>query len=69
MDFVYNDRTRQLLDEVRGFMHEYVYPIEEEIYEFTHDPANLWVVPPQIEELKKKAHAKGLWNLFFAARV
>lgn len=64
MDFVYNDRTRQLLDEVRGFMHEYVYPIEEEIYEFTHDPTNLWVVPPQIEELKKKAHAKGLWNLF-----
>ena len=64
MDFLYNDKTRQLLDEVREFMHEHIYPIEEDIYEFTHEPANLWVVPPQIEELKKKAHAKGLWNLF-----
>lgn len=64
MDFRYNDKTVQLLDEVRAFMHEHVYPIEDEIYEFTHDPANLWVVPPQIEALKKLAKAKGLWNLF-----
>ncbi len=64
MDFQYNDKTRQLLDEVRAFMNEHVYPIEEEVYDFTHDPANLWVVPPQIEEAKKKAKAQGLWNLF-----
>ena len=64
MDFQYNGKTRQLLDEVRAFMNEHVYPIEEEVYEFTHDPANLWVVPPQIEEAKKKAKAQGLWNLF-----
>ncbi len=64
MDFTYNDKTRQLLDEVRAFMREHVYPIEEEVFNFTHDPANLWVVPPQIEELKQKARAQGLWNLF-----
>ena len=64
MDFQYNDKTRQLLDEVRAFMNEHVYPIEEEVYDFTHDPANLWVVPPQIEEIKKKAKEQGLWNLF-----
>ena len=64
MDFRYNDKTQQLLDEIRAFMQEHIYPIEEEIYEFNHDPANLWVVPPQIEELKKKAKAQGLWNLF-----
>ena len=64
MDFRYNDKTQQLLDQIRAFMQEHIYPIEEEVYEFNHDPANLWVVPPQIEELKKKAKAQGLWNLF-----
>ncbi|MGR8920947.1 MAG: acyl-CoA dehydrogenase family protein [Gammaproteobacteria bacterium] len=64
MDFQYNDTTRRLLDEVRAFMQEHIYPIEEEIFEFTHDPKNLWVVPPQIEALKAKAKEQGLWNLF-----
>ena len=63
MDFRYNDKSRQLLEQVRAFMKEHVYPIEEEIYTFNHDPKNLWVVPPQIEELKKIAKAQGLWNL------
>jgi acyl-CoA dehydrogenase len=64
MDFSYNDKTRQLLDQIKTFMHENVYPIEEEIYNFNHDPKNLWVVAPQIEELKQKAREMGLWNLF-----
>ncbi len=64
MDFAYNDKCQQLLAEVKAFMREHVYPIEHEIYEFNHDPANLWVVPPQIETLKAKAKAQGLWNLF-----
>ncbi len=64
MDFAYNDKTRQLLEQVKAFMYEHVYPIEDEIYEFVHQPENLWVPPPQIEALKKRAHAAGLWNLF-----
>jgi len=64
VDFIYNDKTRLLLEQVKAFMHEHVYPIEHEIFEFTHDPSNLWVVPPQIETLKAKAKALGLWNLF-----
>ena len=64
MDFRYNDKSRQLLEQVRAFMKEHVYPIEEEIYNFNHDPKNLWVVPPQIEALKKIAKDMGLWNLF-----
>ena len=64
MDFEYNDKSRHLLEQVKAFMYEHVYPIEDEIYEFVHDPENLWVPPPQIEALKKKAHAAGLWNLF-----
>lgn len=64
MDFNYSDRSIQLLDEIKNFMAEYVYPIEDDVYNWNHDPANLWVVPPQIEELKLIAKEKGLWNLF-----
>ena len=67
MDFAYNDKSQQLLEQVRAFMYEHVYSIEDEIYEFVHDPDNLWVPPPQIEALKKKAYAAGLWNLFLPA--
>ena len=64
MEFKYNQRTSELLDQIQRFMQEHIYPIEKEIYEFTHNADNLWVVPPQIEELKAKAHSMGLWNLF-----
>ncbi|MEX2481651.1 MAG: acyl-CoA dehydrogenase family protein [Gammaproteobacteria bacterium] len=64
MEFSYNDKCRRLLDEVKAFMHEHVYPVEEDVFNWNHDPKNLWVVPPQIEELKKKAKEQGLWNLF-----
>lgn len=64
MDFSYNDKSRQLLEQVKSFMAEHVYPIEDEIYEFVHNPDNLWVPPPKIELLKQKARSDGLWNLF-----
>ncbi len=64
MNFEYNDKSRQLLDQVTAFMDEHIFPIEMEIYDFHHDPANLWVPAPQIEVLKEKAKAAGLWNLF-----
>jgi len=64
VDFTFNDKTRRLLDEVKAFMHEHVYPVEEDVFNWNHDPKNLWVVPPQVEEIKAKAKAQGLWNLF-----
>lgn len=64
MNFEYSEKSRELLGHIEAFMAEHVYPIEDEIYEFVHDPANLWVPPPQIETLKEKAKALGLWNLF-----
>ncbi|MGE0485506.1 MAG: acyl-CoA dehydrogenase family protein [Gammaproteobacteria bacterium] len=64
MEFSFNDKTRRLLDEVKAFMHEHVYPVEEEVFDWNHDPKNLWKVAPVIEELKAKAKAQGLWNLF-----
>jgi len=64
MQFEYNDKCRQLLEQIKAFMAEHIFPIEHEIYEFVHDPKNLWVPPPPIEALKQKAKAAGLWNLF-----
>ncbi|WP_166424605.1 acyl-CoA dehydrogenase family protein [Paraglaciecola sp. 20A4] len=64
MDFEYTDKMKGLIARVDAFMKEHILPAEAEYEEFVHDPANLWVVPPILEELKAKAKAEGLWNLF-----
>lgn len=64
MDFEYSDKVKELMARVDGFMQEHIFPAEAAFDEFVEDPANLWVVPPLIEELKQKAMDQGLWNLF-----
>ncbi|WP_439815129.1 acyl-CoA dehydrogenase family protein [Zavarzinia sp. CC-PAN008] len=64
MDFEHSDRVKDLLTRLRAFMNEHIYPSELEHYEFVNDYANLWKPWPKIEELKEKAKAQGLWNLF-----
>ncbi|WP_420590202.1 acyl-CoA dehydrogenase family protein [Bacterioplanoides sp.] len=62
MDFEYNDKVKNLVQQVRDFMDEYIYPNEQ----LFHDQvkAEPWVTPPIMEELKAKAKEKGLWNFF-----
>jgi len=64
MNFEHSDKEKELMARVEAFMQEHIFPAEEAYEDFVNDPANLWVVPPIIEELKKKAKAEGLWNLF-----
>ena len=64
MDFEYTEKMKGLIAHVDTFMRNHVLPAEAEYEEFVHDPTNLWVVPPIMEELKAKAKAEGLWNLF-----
>ena len=65
MDFEYSDKTKFALDRLSGFMDEHVYPNEATYYEqHASFGADRWRVPPIIEELKGKARAAGLWNLF-----
>ena len=64
MDFEHSDKVNELIARVDGFMREHIFPIEEEYDAFIQDPANLWIVPPILEELKAKAKAEGLWNFF-----
>lgn len=64
MDFEYSAKTLDLMRRVDEFMQAHVFPREAEREEFVQDPANLWVQPPMMEEIKQKARAAGLWNLF-----
>lgn len=63
MDFVFSDEQRYWRDRVSAFMAEHVHPAVP-IYEQQVAQGERWMVVPVIEELKQKARAEGLWNLF-----
>ena len=63
MMFDYSDKTKGLVDKLRGFMDEHIYPNEAR-YEKEVGEGERWKVLPVIEELKPVARAAGLWNLF-----
>ncbi|MCB0501400.1 MAG: acyl-CoA dehydrogenase family protein [Bacteroidetes bacterium] len=69
MDFSHSARTKEYLNRVKQFMKNEIEPIEH-AYHTTmlekHNGGNwtAWEIPPMIEELKTKARAQGLWNLF-----
>jgi len=67
MDFDYSPRQREWMKRVGDFMDAHIYPAEETyVAQMTEarDKGNPWIVVPVVEELKKKAKAQGLWNLF-----
>ena len=64
MDFAYSDRVNDLRQQVERFMEDHVYPAEHLFYEQIDSAENRFSNPPILEELKDKAKAAGLWNLF-----
>nr|WP_277992591.1 acyl-CoA dehydrogenase family protein [Alicyclobacillus mali (ex Roth et al. 2021)] len=52
---------KQKLEE---FMGEVIYPGERVYYEQLASLPSRWMIPPIMEEMKAKAKAAGLWNLF-----
>ncbi|MFL9992636.1 acyl-CoA dehydrogenase family protein [Paraburkholderia sediminicola] len=67
MDFQHSDKVKSLQQRLNAFMDEYVYPAEaifEAQMDAARDSGNRWQPAPVIEELKQKAKAVGLWNLF-----
>lgn len=62
MDFEYSAKTKDLLARLNGFMDEHVYPNERRYHDEVE--TDRWGHPPVLEELKAKAKAAGLWNLF-----
>ena len=63
MDFEYSARTQELRKKLLAFMDEHIYPNESRYYAHVRSDKR-WEPVPIIEELKPKAQAAGLWNLF-----
>ncbi len=63
MDFDYSPRVKELQKRLIAFMDEHIYPNEPKYYAHVHSDKR-WEPVPIIEELKPKARAAGLWNLF-----
>jgi acyl-CoA dehydrogenase len=63
MDFAPLSKTAELSERLKRFMDENVYP-NESAYHVEINSGDRWQPLDLIEELKLKAKAKGLWNLF-----
>jgi acyl-CoA dehydrogenase len=67
MDFAYSDTVKDLQRRVSAFMEEHVYPAEERFHAeiaANRRNGNAWQPTRVMEELKAKAKADGLWNLW-----
>lgn len=64
MDFTPSPRTVELADRLAAFMEAEVYPNEALYQEQLSAGDTRWKVVPIVEDLKTKAKAAGLWNLF-----
>ncbi|HEX7295858.1 MAG TPA: acyl-CoA dehydrogenase family protein [Pyrinomonadaceae bacterium] len=58
----FTDKTRQLQERLTAFMDQHIYPNETKFHE--QIAASRWTPTNIVEELKVKARAEGLWNLF-----
>ncbi|MFD1539662.1 acyl-CoA dehydrogenase family protein [Nonomuraea guangzhouensis] len=66
MDFAFSPRARELQTRLRSFMEQHVYPAEAVYDRQLADAADPHALPPVMLELKGKARAEGLWNLFMS---
>ena len=64
MDFSLSAQAQDYYQRVKRFMDEHITPVEEAYHRELQSLDNKWVVLPLIEQLKAKAKAEGLWNLF-----
>jgi len=64
MDFEHSERSLILLERVRAFMREHVYPVENEAYEaLDREVSTTTAFPAVILEMREQAKLAGLWNL------
>ncbi|XP_055002585.1 acyl-CoA dehydrogenase family member 10 [Sorex araneus] len=60
--------ARELYERLRQFMERHVYPAEPEL-RCHQASAERWSPAPLLEDLKEKAKAQGLWNLFLPLEI
>src|SRR6202040_294238 len=63
MEFEHSEKVRTLQARVKAFMVEHIYPNEEELFAEVNE-GDRWQPVPPLEELKAKARAADLLNLF-----
>ncbi|HYV01888.1 MAG TPA: acyl-CoA dehydrogenase family protein [Actinomycetota bacterium] len=64
MDFGHTAKVEQLRGALLEFMDEHVYPAEPVARAQVEASGSPYFHPPALEDLKKEARARGLWNLF-----
>jgi acyl-CoA dehydrogenase len=52
------------MSRLQSFMDEHIYPVEKQYKQYLAEADDPWSTPPLMEELKQRARASGLWNLF-----
>ncbi|HRF08723.1 MAG TPA: acyl-CoA dehydrogenase, partial [Xanthobacteraceae bacterium] len=57
-------RAAETKKKVAAFMDEHVYAAEPVYARQLDEQGDRWKSPPVMDELKKKARAAGLWNIF-----
>jgi acyl-CoA dehydrogenase len=62
VSFEFTDKVKELQRRLQSFMDEHIYPNEQRVQEEIERAR--WIPSRTIEELKPKARAAGLWNLF-----
>ncbi len=64
MDFEQSAKSREWMERVRAFMDEHILPAVP-LYHQQFTQIDRWTeIPPVFDELKEKARAAGLWNIF-----
>ncbi|HVF27260.1 MAG TPA: acyl-CoA dehydrogenase family protein, partial [Pyrinomonadaceae bacterium] len=63
LGFHVSSRAREIYQRLRAFIDAHVYP-NEKLFQEQINQGERWRPVPLMEELKAKARAEGLWNLF-----
>src|SRR2546421_8985180 len=64
MDFAYSEKVKGLRKQMNDFMQRFIYPSEQTFYDQIAASGNPHHHAEIVDELKEKARAEGLWNLF-----
>jgi acyl-CoA dehydrogenase len=66
MEFAYDAKTKEMVDQLTAFMDSHVYPAEKTFHEQLAALGNRWAWDsvPVLVELRAEARRRGLWNLF-----
>ena len=64
MNFEHSDKVNGLVEKLKQFMDDHVYPLEPDYLAWITNHENNWKRWAPMEDLKVKAKAAGLWNLF-----